>query len=300
MIRTTPDKIINGSLENNNVIDAAVARLIPATRDTFVHFLFGTPDNEPILLHLLNAIFESDDQPFSKSVEIRNPFNPATFVTEKYTILDVRAKDERGDIFFVEFQTSEKTAFADRMTYYGGRAFGGQMLSGDPYTSLRPVIGIAVTTFEMFRLLESIHNTFLLMAKANPKVIFTHLLQMPVLEATKEKIDRVSLLPPPLGAWINFFYYSHLKSEDEMSTLLQGHPVVQQAYGKYQQFNQDERLRALDEAHQQYLHDQATELEAAQIRGKVEVARNMKRDGVDLNFIAKYTGLASDVISRLD
>jgi len=268
-----------------------------------VHFLFGTPGNEPILLHFLNSVLESDGQPFAKSVETRNPFNPATFATEKYTILDVRATDERGDIFLVEFQTSKKTAFADRMTYYGSRAFGGQMLSGHPYTSLRPVIGIALTTFEMFRQLPSIHNTFVLTAKANPKVVFTHLLQMHVLEAAKEKIDRVSQLTPALGAWINFFYYSHQTSEEEMTTLLQGHPVVQQAYGKYQQFNQDERMRALDEAHQQYLHDQATELEAAHGKGEmkkaIEVVRNMQRKGYPMNEIVEMTGLSSGEIERL-
>jgi len=32
---------------------------IPAYRDTFVHFLFGTPGNEPILLHFLNAVLET-------------------------------------------------------------------------------------------------------------------------------------------------------------------------------------------------------------------------------------------------
>ena len=182
--------------------------LIPAYRDTFVHFLFGTPGNEPILLHFLNAFLESDGQSFAKSVEMCNPFNPATFVTDKYTILDVRATDERGDIFVVEFQTSERTTFADRMTYYGSRAFGGQMLQGEPYSSLRAVLAIAVTNFEMFHQLESIHNTFILTAKANPQVVFTKLLQMHTLEATKEKIERVSLLPSALGAWTNFFYYS--------------------------------------------------------------------------------------------
>ena len=90
---------------------------IPAYRDTFVHFLFGTPGNEPLLLHFLNAVLESDDQLPTASVEVRNPFNPSTFVTEKWTILDVKATDERGAIFMVEFQTSERQAFADRMTY---------------------------------------------------------------------------------------------------------------------------------------------------------------------------------------
>jgi len=77
----------------------------------------------------------------------------------------------------------------------------------------------------------------------------TNLLQMHILEATGKKIDRVALLPPALGAWTNFFYYSHLKSEAEMSMLLKDHPELVKAYEKYQQFNHDERLRALDEAH---------------------------------------------------
>ena len=179
--------------------------LIPAYRDTFVHFLFGTPGNEPLLLDFLNAVLESAKQPFAKSVEMRNPFNPATFVTEKYTLLDIKATDDRGDIFVVEFQTAERIAFADRMTYYGCRAFGSQMLLGTPYSSLNAVITIAVTTFEMFPQLESIHNTFLLTANADSSVVLTDLFQMHVLEAAKEKIDRAVNLPCALCAWIKFF-----------------------------------------------------------------------------------------------
>jgi hypothetical protein len=62
--------------------DPSNRKPIPAYRDTFVHFLFGTPGNEPILLHFLNAVLESDGQLPAKSVEMRNPFNPQTFVTE--------------------------------------------------------------------------------------------------------------------------------------------------------------------------------------------------------------------------
>ena len=104
-----------GMSENdpNNVADATpengkphFREPIPAWRDTFIHFLFGTPGNESILLNFLNAVLESDGQPPAKSVVAKNPFNPQTFVTDKYTILDVKATDERGDIFAVEFQTS--------------------------------------------------------------------------------------------------------------------------------------------------------------------------------------------------
>ena len=174
--------------------------LIPAFRDTVVHFLFGTPGNEPILLHFLNAILESDGQSPAGSVEVRNPFIMESFVREKRTILDVRAKDERGDIFQVEFQTSERKTFADRMTYNAGRTFGGQMAKGDSYSLLKTIIAIAVTTFLMFGRLRGIHNSFRLTAKADSSVIFTDKIQMHVLEACQEKIDRVGELPPALGA----------------------------------------------------------------------------------------------------
>ena len=224
-----------------------------------------------------------------------------------HSILDVKATDERGDIFAVEFQTSERTAFADRMTYYGCRSFGGQMYQGTKYSSLQAVIAIAVTTFEMFRQLEGIHNSFRLTAKADASVVFTDKLQMHILEAAKEKIDRVAELPPALRAWVNFYYYSHLKSEAEMTAILQDQPIVRQAYGQYQQFNRDERMRALDEAHQRFLNDHASDIEEARDSGRdegksernIEIARNMKNEGFDVGVISKMTGLSSAEIERL-
>jgi predicted transposase/invertase (TIGR01784 family) len=290
----------NDQDKTENEQDKAKSRKpIPAYRDTFVHFLFGTPGNEPLLLDFLNAVLESDGQLFSRSVEVRNPFNPATFAMEKWTILDVKATDEQGGIFMVEFQTSERLVFADRMTYYGCRSFGGQMFQGTAYSTINTVIAIAVTTFEMFRQLKSIHNSFRLTAKSDSSVVFTNKLQMHILEAAEEKIDRVSLLPPALRAWINFFYYSNLKSEEAMTALLQDHPPVQQAYGKYQQFNRDERMRALDEAHQQYLHDRATDMEEAHEKGIAKVARNIKLRGDSIDSILEVTGLSREEIAKL-
>ena len=92
-----------------------------------------------------------------------------------------------------------------------------------------------------------------------------------------------------------------------MSTLLQDQPVVQQAYGQYRQFNQDARMRALDEAHQLFLHDQATDREEAHEKGivvgvdrrNIEIARNMKRKGCDVEFIVEMTGLSFAEIDQL-
>ena len=88
-----------------------------------------------------------------------------------------------------------------------------------------------------------------------------------------------------------------------MTTLLQDQPIVQQAYGQYRQFNQDARMRALDEAHQLFLHDQATDREEAHEKGrakeKIEIARNLKNMGLSPSSIAQATGLSLSEIERL-
>jgi predicted transposase/invertase (TIGR01784 family) len=277
--------------------------LIPAYRDTFVHYLFGSPGHEAILLHFLNSVLESDGQQSAQSVEIRNPFNPATFVTDKFTILDIKATDGRGDIFAVEFQTSERASFANRMTYNTCKSFSQQMSSGEEYSTIKTVIGIAVVTFEMFWQLRGIHNSFRLTAKADSRVVFTEQLQMHVIEAAEEKIDRAGELPSALRAWVNFIHYSHLKTEAEMTILLQEQPMVGLAYEKFRQFNNDERMRALDDAHQRFLHDLATDIEEAHGRGEakkaVEIARNMKGKGYSVSDITDLTGLSDAEIERL-
>ena len=67
-------------------------------------------------------------------------------------------------------------------------------------------------------------------------------------------------------------------------------------------------MRALDEAHQRFLHDQATDREEAHEKGiivgvdrrNIEIAQNMKRKGCDVDFIIEMTGLSTSDIDRLD
>jgi flagellar biosynthesis/type III secretory pathway protein FliH len=71
-----------------------------------------------------------------------------------------------------------------------------------------------------------------------------------------------------LKDWLTFFWFADKKSEEEMKVLLQNAvPHVQLAYDKYLQFSQDEELRQIEAARQQYLHDYATDLEYARREG---------------------------------
>jgi predicted transposase/invertase (TIGR01784 family) len=125
-----------------------------------------------------------------------------------------------------------------------------------------------------------------------------------------EKADLFLELKPRLRSWANFFHYANKKSEVEMTTLLDN-PVTKRAYEKYKQFNQDEKMRAIDNAHQQYLHDYATDIGSAHRKGlaegeakgeakrNLEIAVNLKQMGFSSADIAKATNLSIAEIEGL-
>jgi hypothetical protein len=103
-----------------------------------------------------------------------------------------------------------------------------------------------------------------------------------------------------------FFYYSHRKSEQEMMLLL-GTPETREAYKQYLLFNQDDELRALDNAHEQFMIGYSMDIDIAhqnglaegKVEGKEETALNMKHLGYDASDIMRVTGLSFDEIERL-
>ena len=88
-----------------------------------------------------------------------------------------------------------------------------------------------------------------------------------------------------------------------MSTMLQDVPEVQAAYGEYKRFTADPVMREKAKARERYWTDKRLDRAEAREEGReernIEVAQNMKKDGVDPHAIAKYTGLPLSEISRL-
>ena len=68
---------------------------IKPTVDFAFKRIFGTPENVPILLGLVNAILQLADP--IVHVEILNPFSYQEFEGDKLIVLDIRAGTRRED-----------------------------------------------------------------------------------------------------------------------------------------------------------------------------------------------------------
>ena len=102
--------------------------------------LFGSAENKDLLISLINAIISEQEQ--IVDVELMNPFNLADYQAGKMSILDIKAKSEKGVWINVEMQISEDIYFDKRAIYYWAKLVTEQLSEGRLYKELKKTISI--------------------------------------------------------------------------------------------------------------------------------------------------------------
>ena len=101
---------------------------IKPTVDFAFKKIFGSPENAPILIGLLNAILKPV-KPIV-DVEVLNPFSFQEFVDEKLIVLDIRAHESRGRWLNIEMQVSVSPGLLQRLVYYACTLYVAQLRAG--------------------------------------------------------------------------------------------------------------------------------------------------------------------------
>jgi len=95
-----------------------------------------------LLQSFLNAILPLPDSTYIESLE----YLPSDMVPEtplmKYSIVDVRCKDNQGRQFIVEMQMQWTTSFLQRVLFNASKAYVKQLDKAKDYTKLQPVYAI--------------------------------------------------------------------------------------------------------------------------------------------------------------
>jgi predicted transposase/invertase (TIGR01784 family) len=112
--------------------------------------IFGDDTKKEILISLLNAILDFQNENKITSVEIVNPYQVPKIADLKETILDIKAKNFKGEEFIVEMQKKDLGDFAKRSLYYTSKAYVAQLNRGEDYSNLNKVYFIGIVDFTMF------------------------------------------------------------------------------------------------------------------------------------------------------
>ncbi|GAA5252044.1 Rpn family recombination-promoting nuclease/putative transposase [Candidatus Rickettsia kedanie] len=120
--------------------------------------IFGVEENKDLLISLINSIVTKEDQ--VKEVTLLNPYNPKSFLNDKLSVLDIKAKGERGKIFNIEIQVKDEANYDKRALYYWAKLYVGQLKEGSRYSELNKTIGIHILNFTGITNIDKYHNIF--------------------------------------------------------------------------------------------------------------------------------------------
>ena len=150
-------------------------KLLDLTSDIVFRTLFTT--NKESLIDLLNAILGFQGDELIKKIEILNPELLKEHKKDKVSILDIKARNERGELFNVEMQAFSQNHYPSRSLYYWARLYSGQIEEGDSYAELKKVYSINILNFKLIQN-EHYKNDFFILEKKNPSLKLTDNFQM--------------------------------------------------------------------------------------------------------------------------
>lgn len=168
---------------------------------------------------------------------------------------------------------------------------------GDDYKKLEKSIAILITDYE----LEGLKEIKKYVTKWNiredeyQKIILTdvmeiYIIELPKFERYKEKADK------KLNSWVKFIENPEVVDMSENKEVCKAKKVLEE-------LSQDEHERYLAELRQKYIMDQKAIEGAGYDKGVkdgiITVAKNMKRQNIDIEIIGKVTGLSIEEIKNL-
>lgn len=104
--------------------------------------ILGSEENKNLLIHFLNAILGNDLTAPITWVEILNPYNDKEFVSDKLSVVDVKARDEQQHLYQIEIQMVAHTDLPERIIYNWTDIYSQQLKSGEDYGILKPTYSI--------------------------------------------------------------------------------------------------------------------------------------------------------------
>ena len=288
----------------------AITKFLDPKNDVAFRRIFGSEKNKDILIHFINDVLELKDGDRIKEVTFLSTIQIPEIAAKKQSVVDVLCKDENGVQLIVEMQVSPQTGFEKRAQYYAAKAYSRQLNKGKEegarYIDLKAVIFIAISNNIIFPDKVFYKSDHIILDKDT----YAHDLKdfsFTFIELPKFKITDINLLTNIIEKWCYFFKHADETSEADLRKLIGSDNVIERAYEELNQFNwTEEELFTYEQETKRIMDNRAAEdykLEQAKSEGKaeekIEIAKNLLSQNIDINTISTATGLPVEKINEL-
>jgi len=289
------------------------ARYINPYTDFGFKKLFGEEANKDLLIDFLNQLLPDEH----KIVELsfKNPEQLSDLKTERRAIFDIHCENEKGDKFIVEMQKAKIKFFKDRAVFYTTFPIREQAEKGDWNFKLKPIYCVAIVDFKFDDDRDEKHYVSDVQLKDQSCRVFYNKLRYIFIEMPRFN-KREDELKTRFDKWLYFLKY--LEDFEEIPAIL-NEEVFVKGFEAAEIANFDKKQMVEYEDSLKIYRDLKgvvdTSFEDGEIKGMekgekigmekgekkkaIEIAKILKKDGIDIEIISKSTGLSNEEIEKL-
>ncbi|MDR1907488.1 MAG: Rpn family recombination-promoting nuclease/putative transposase, partial [Holosporales bacterium] len=154
------------------------------TDDLLFKLIFSDKRCEHLLIHLLNSVLDSKNNPVTE-VHIENTEVVPDVFDGRGVRLDVCAKTEDGRLCDIEIQKADKGNMFERSLFYWARLFSRRLNKNDSFGKLRQTICINILEFNLFKDKDEYWNTYHITNDRNGTRYKSDLLELHFIEMGK-------------------------------------------------------------------------------------------------------------------
>ncbi len=275
--------------------------------------IFGSPENKDLLISFINSVVSKEDQVVD--IELLNPYNPKKFLDSKMSILDIKAKDTRGNYYNIEVQITNEGDYDKRSLYYWAKLYADQLGNGDHYRQLRKAIAIHVLNFISVPNAPKYVNKFVITNEETQQRHFEDLeiYTIELCKFTDQAEESVNQLLPRikngLDRWAAFLTKASCLDRNNLPKELDD-PCIKKAFDVLTHASLNKEERELYEGHLKWMRIEESTLERAKkeakaeglaegkaegmVKAKMEIAKQLLREGMNREPICKITGLSKE------
>ena len=270
--------------------------------------IFGVEENKDLLISLINSIVSKQDQVVD--VDILNPYNPRNFRKDKLSILDIKAKDTKGQRYNIEIQLTDEEDYDKRALYYWAKLYSEQLEARGKYSSLRKAIGIHILNFISIPESKKYYNAFHITEKESGIRYFTDM-ELHTIELSKfeqdttletELSEYLLRVKNALDIWALFLTRHDLLKPDGLPKEIDN-PNLRKAIQVLEELNFDKYEREEYNEHLKWFRMEASSVEKSIAKGraeeKTEIVKTMLRKNMDIKLISEVTKLSEDEIKKI-
>ncbi|WP_458411707.1 Rpn family recombination-promoting nuclease/putative transposase [Schinkia sp. CFF1] len=265
----------------------------------------NVPLNIELLTHFLNDLFQVPEGQSFPDVHLLNPQLNKEHLSDKASILDIKAQIPGAGMFNIEMQLENQYNMDKRTLFYSAKMIAAQLNESDNYKKLRKTTTINLLDFD-YSSNEHYHSIYHLTEKQTG-IPYPDILQLHFIEMKKFKrllqTGKVAL-NDCLAKWIEFISN---EDDNQYEVMAFKDSIIKKAVNQLEIISQNPENRWEYEIRQKALKDITTMKEGAReegevegiTKGKIDVALKMLCEGLDLEFISKFTGFTRDELLKL-